>query len=80
MLNRVDLPAPFGPMRPSIFARRNADRDVAIGDEAAEAARQIAGLEERRAHGMPLFAGRGRGKRLVSPSGRASATIMISTP
>ena len=36
-LKSVVLPAPLGPMRPTISPRLDGERDVAVGDEAAEA-------------------------------------------
>ena len=53
-LNRVVLPAPFGPMTPVTPPRGSCKRHAVDGDEAAEALADILEAEQRRAHARRL--------------------------
>ena len=60
------------------LATRDLERDVRHGHQASEAARHVADFEERRlAHARGALL---RTNSEISPSGRASATTMTSTP
>ncbi len=57
---KVDLPAPFGPMRPWIVPGRTATADVVQRLEAAEGYRYVARFEDGRRHhdaAVPLTTG-----------------------
>ena len=50
MLKKVVLPAPFGPIRPTIDARRHGEVDVVDRDEAAELLPHPGRLQQRVGH------------------------------